>query len=88
MDGGAEDGIVLTSESQTEALKECLELLYKELMCGICLSVVNQPHILPCNHFFCQKCLVSCLCSLLLSPCSCLVPPSLPPSLRNLFFLS
>jgi len=34
-----------------------LDLLEKELNCPICLSTLDDPHSLPCNHQFCRECI-------------------------------
>lgn len=34
-------------------------VLIEELTCGICLSVIIDPHMFPCQHAFCNRCIVA-----------------------------
>ena len=40
-------------------IKECVEVLRKNLTCSICFSVCTEAVSLPCNHFYCLHCLDS-----------------------------
>lgn len=38
-------------------MKKCLEAMYKELQCAVCLALLKEPKSLPCNHAYCNRCL-------------------------------
>ena len=40
-----------------EGLSEVQESLKQELTCSICLDLMQEPKILPCNHVCCKQCL-------------------------------
>lgn len=44
-------------EAKQQQMQNVLDVLQKELNCPICLSVLDSPSSLPCNHFFCSECL-------------------------------
>ena len=34
--------------------------MYRELLeCPICMNTYDNPHVLPCQHTFCKKCIIS-----------------------------
>lgn len=39
-----------------KSTRELLSALRKEIECPVCLSELEQPCSLPCNHFYCREC--------------------------------
>ena len=42
-------------------LGKLVEFMEERLKCSICLSFVNNPQRLPCNHIYCKECLQSAI---------------------------
>lgn len=40
--------------------KESFELNHKDFMCMICTQILDDPHIGPCGHSYCFKCIKDC----------------------------
>eukprot|EP00824_Muranothrix_gubernata_P017111 TRINITY_DN3518_c1_g2_i1.p1 TRINITY_DN3518_c1_g2~~TRINITY_DN3518_c1_g2_i1.p1 ORF type:complete len:633 (+),score=142.23 TRINITY_DN3518_c1_g2_i1:253-1899(+) len=48
---------VRTSKTDDARLRVAAEALLEEITCPVCLSLLDDPHALNCNHMFCRDCL-------------------------------
>jgi PHD-zinc-finger like domain/PHD-finger/Zinc finger, C3HC4 type (RING finger) len=46
-----------TAMQAMQALRHMVEQVGENLKCAVCLSVIDDPHSLPCGHFYCNSCL-------------------------------
>jgi hypothetical protein len=55
-----------------------------ELICGLCLDILNDPHQCTNGHLYCKKCITDCLKSYKVCPsCKCEIDPEKIP--KNLY---
>jgi len=38
-------------------MSAALEKLKREITCSLCLDLYEDPKLLPCLHYYCQKCI-------------------------------
>ena len=50
---------VSSSQSTSQSQPSKSTLLQELLECPICMNLYDNPHVLPCQHTFCKKCIVS-----------------------------
>ena len=48
------------NEHKPSNSRECFKLNDKDFMCIICAQVLDNPHIGPCGHSYCLKCIKDC----------------------------
>ena len=42
---------------QIDDLKKQVRILAQHMVCPVCLSTMEEPHVLPCGHTYCKQCL-------------------------------
>ncbi|RNA19830.1 RING finger nhl-1 [Brachionus plicatilis] len=53
------------------SLASKLSLIQEILECPICYNLYENPHVLPCQHTFCKKCIISLQCNSLSKTIDC-----------------
>ena len=49
--------------TKMDDMKKTLEDLEREVTCEVCLEVYTDPKVLPCQHYYCRKCIVRIACT-------------------------
>ena len=44
--------------TKMDDMQRSLEDLEKEMTCAVCLEHYTEPKVLPCLHYYCNKCIV------------------------------
>jgi hypothetical protein len=52
-------GKIMTSKKESSPTPNKCSLLQELLECPICMNLYDNPYVLPCQHTFCKKCIIS-----------------------------